>query len=69
MARSLPLPPKCFAHALDVTLTSLHTAMRHIARRALEGCGSCKQEPTNESDVVAVVIELIVIIVDSLQRL
>jgi len=65
-----PFPPNHFAHPLGVAPTFPHTAMNHIARRAIEGCGSCLQEPTNESDVIVIVIELVfVVVVNSLQGL
>ena len=62
-------PPKYSTHPPDVIFTSPHVTLNHIARRALEGCGSCKQEPTNESDVIIIVVKFVFIIVDTLQGL
>jgi len=67
MLRVFPL--RYFVHPLDVVLASPHVTLHHIARRALEGCGSCMQEPTNESDIVIIVIELVLVVVNSLQGL
>lgn len=62
-------PSKYSVHPLDMVLTSPHVTLDHTPRRALEGCGSCLQEPTNESDVVIVIIKFVFIVVDSLQGL
>jgi len=61
--------PKSSVHPLDVILTSPHVTLNPIARRALEGCRSCKQEPTNESDIFVIIIKLVFIIIDGLQGL
>jgi len=61
-------PPKYSAH-LHMVLTSPYVTPDHSPQRALEGCGSCGQEPTNESDVVVIVIKFVFIVVDSLQGL
>ena len=62
-------PSRFFTHPLLVVRASPHAASDHTARRALEGCGSCLQEPTNESDIVVVIVEFVFLIVDTLQGL
>lgn len=69
IARPRVFFPKYFAYLLDAVRTSPHATSDHIARRALEGCGSCKQEPTNESDIVIIIVEFVFVVVDSQQSL
>ena len=57
-------PCRCF-----ITGFFPHTTQNHTTRRAIEGCGSCLQEPANESDIVVVVVEFVFIVVDGLQGL
>ena len=63
-------PPQVLHVPSHMVLTSPRVTLDHTPRRAIEGCGSCLQEPTNESDVVVIVIEfVVVVVVDSLQGL
>jgi len=62
-------PPQVLRVPSHMVLTSPHVTLDHTPRRAIEGCGSCEQEPTNESDVVAILIKFVFIVIDSLQGL
>ena len=62
-------PPQVLRVPSHMVLTSPRVTLDHTPRRAIEGCGSCLQEPTNESDIVVILIKFVFIVIDSLQGL